>query len=309
MKKGDFGLKMRILVLGISGMLGGQVYKTFKAETDFEVIGFSRSRPSISTKRHVRFDENDVFDLDILGDDHLAQLLETVRPNVTINCIGLTKQVPNANNPMLAIKLNALLPHRLSKISKKLGSKLIHISTDCVFDGDCGGYSETDQPNARDLYGLTKQLGEILDKDHVITLRTSIIGHQQSGFGSLVDWFLSQNGHVKGYSRAYFSGLPTVTLSRIMARYCITESDLTGLYNVASMRISKLELLKLVKAAYEKDIQITACDQVSIDRSLDGSKFAKVTGFSCPDWPALIDEMRTSWLDSSDNIRVKDVQK
>ena len=230
--------------------------------------------------------------VDVLDQDALIGILERIRPDVVINCVGLIKQLADAKDPLSALPINAMLPHRLAKLCGLAGARLIHVSTDCVFSGRKGSYVETDLSDAEDLYGKSKFIGELHEVEHAITLRTSIIGHELGSNYALVDWFLSQVGPVKGYAKAIFSGLPTVELARVMRDYVIPTPGLHGLYHVSVEPIDKLSLLKLVAEVYEHKIQIIPDEQVSIDRSLDSSRFRQATGYLPPAWPELVKMMR-----------------
>ena len=211
-------------------------------------------------------------------------------PDVVVNCIGLVKQLAQAEDPLVAIPINALLPHRLARLCDLAGARLIHLSTDCVFDGSRSMYAESDCSDAKDLYGRSKYLGEV-NYGNAVTLRTSIIGHELSSAHGLVNWFLSQQGEVKGYTRAIFSGLPTVELARVLRDFVITKSELRGMYHVSAEPISKFELLGLVAQTYGKTIEITPDASVAIDRSLDSSRFRGVTGYAPPSWLNLVRDM------------------
>lgn len=282
---------MRILILGVTGMLGSAVLRTLSQDSGFEVWGTLRSAGAL---RH--FSEQDrarlLCGVDVLDQDALIGILERIRPDVVINCVGLIKQLADAKDPLSALPINAMLPHRLAKLCGLAGARLIHVSTDCVFSGRKGSYVETDLSDAEDLYGKSKFIGELHEVEHAITLRTSIIGHELGSNYALVDWFLSQVGPVKGYAKAIFSGLPTVELARVMRDYVIPTPGLHGLYHVSVEPIDKLSLLKLVAEVYEHKIQIIPDEQVSIDRSLDSSRFRQATGYLPPAWPELVKMMR-----------------
>jgi dTDP-4-dehydrorhamnose reductase len=218
-------------------------------------------------------------------------LFAKVKPHVVINCIGLIKQLAEADDPLSAIPINALLPHRLARLCDVAGARLVHMSTDCVFAGTKGMYTEADMSDAKDLYGRSKYLGEV-DYPHAITLRTSIIGHELSGAHSLVGWFLAQQGSVRGFRRAIFSGLPTVELARVIRDHVIPHPELRGLYHVSAEPINKFDLLTLVARAYGKTIDITPDDKLAIDRSLDSSRFRQATGYQPEPWPELVRRMR-----------------
>jgi dTDP-4-dehydrorhamnose reductase len=282
---------MKILVLGVSGMLGHKVFAELSGTGDYEVWGTLRS-PSLL--RH--FDEVNRarihVGIDVLDQDGLTKLFTQVRPDAVINCVGLIKQLADAEDPLTALPLNSMLPHRLLALCRLGGARLIHISTDCVFSGSRGMYREDDFSDAYDLYGKSKYIGEVRDDAHAITLRTSIIGHELDSKVALVDWFLSQQGSAKGYRRAMFSGLPTVELARIIRDFVLPRPELRGLYHVAAEPIAKYDLLSLIAEQYGKQIEIKGDDAVIIDRSLDSTRFTLATGYRAPEWPALIALMR-----------------
>lgn len=281
---------MNILVLGASGMLGNAMMRVLSEKSDWQVYGTIRSD---GAKRF--FDESIANRLlsgvDVEQTDSLMQTFARVRPDVVINCIGLVKQLSDANDPLQAIPINSLLPHRLARLCDVASARLVHVSTDCVFAGDRGGYRETDRSDAYDLYGRSKLLGEVT-YPHTITLRTSIIGHELQSAHGLVGWFLSQEKQCRGFTKAIFSGVPTAVLAGIIRDIIIPNMSLSGLYHVASKPIDKYTLLKLVAAEYAKQIDITPDDRLVIDRSLNADKFRDATGYSAPEWPAMIATMR-----------------
>ncbi|PTU75146.1 dTDP-4-dehydrorhamnose reductase family protein [Pseudomonas mangrovi] len=280
----------RILVLGVTGMLGNAVFRVFSADSAHETWGTLRSG---AAQRH--FPEQShpqlLAGVDVLDQDALVAAIARVRPDVVINCVGLIKHLADAKDPLTALPINAMLPHRLARLCALAGARLIHVSTDCVFSGRKGLYQETDLSDADDLYGKSKYIGELHDLPHAITLRTSIIGHELGSSYALVDWFLSQQGSVRGFTKAIFSGLPTVELARVMKDFVIPHPQLNGLYHVAAAPIDKHQLLGLVAAQYGKQIEIRPDDALVIDRSLDGSRFRQATGYVAPDWSELIRRM------------------
>jgi dTDP-4-dehydrorhamnose reductase len=284
---------MRVLVLGISGMLGHMVFQELHGSGHHDVWGTLRSGSLLShfeTNRHRRIRYN----IDALDIDALTKVLAEVRPDVVVNCVGLIKQIAGAEDALTALPINAMLPHRLVALCKVAAARLIHISTDCVFSGSRGNYREDDVSDAYDLYGKSKHIGEICDVAHAITLRTSIIGHELSSQRALVDWFLSQEGSVKGYRHAIFSGLPTVELSRVIRDIVIPRSDLCGLYHVSAAPVAKYDLLRLIAAQYGKAIRIDPDDEITINRSLDSSRFQAATGYIAPAWQTLVAAMHAS---------------
>ena len=198
---------MKVLVVGVGGMLGNGLARVLPAE-GVEVYGLARgpfsaeSFPRLSPDHYVRI--ADVQDLDAL-----RALLARLRPDAVINAVGVVKQLADADDPLVALPINALLPHQLARLCGETGARLVHVSTDCVFDGARGHYTEADRPDATDLYGRSKLLGEV-DYPHAITLRTSLVGHELGSCHSLIDWFLAQAGPVYGFTRAVFSGVTTV---------------------------------------------------------------------------------------------------
>ncbi|CAB3894979.1 dTDP-4-dehydrorhamnose reductase [Achromobacter mucicolens] len=286
---------MKILVLGVTGMLGSAVFSRFSDDPAFEMYGTLRGAAGL---RH--FDErhrnNLLTGVDVLDNDSLVTVMARVKPDVVINCVGLIKQLADAKDPLAALPVNAMLPHRLSRLCALASARLIHVSTDCVFDGRKGMYLESDPSDAEDLYGKSKYIGEVTSDVNAITLRTSIIGHELGSNVALVDWFLSQPGPVKGFTRAVFSGLPTTELARVMKDFVIPHPELHGLYHCAVAPIDKYSLLKLVAQVYGKDIDIIADDQLKIDRSLDATRLLQATGYVPPSWPELIREMHAHRL-------------
>lgn len=280
----------RILILGASGMLGHTALRYFAAQPDFEVFGGLRRRHA--ALQAMAPTAKLIAGVDVENSDALAALLAQVRPQVVINAIGVVKQLAAADDPLVALPINALLPHRLARLCELVGARLVHMSTDCVFTGRRGGYTEDDAPDALDLYGRSKLLGEV-DYPHAITLRTSIIGPELGGGSQgLVGWFLAQQGRVKGFTKAVFSGLPTVELARVIHRHVLPHPELHGTWQVSTAPIDKYALLSLVKQAWGRDTEIAPDAQLVIDRSLDSSAFRAATGYAPAPWPQLIQEMK-----------------
>ncbi|AZE93730.1 putative dTDP-4-dehydrorhamnose reductase [Pseudomonas orientalis] len=282
---------MKILVLGVTGMLGSAVFKYIASHTSHSVFGTMRGRGGRKYFDE-KYAENFYSDVDVLDYEALVGVFEQARPDVVINCVGLIKQLAQAKDPLSTLPLNSMLPHRLSKLCALVGARLVHISTDCVFTGEKGMYLESDISDAVDLYGKSKFIGEIQDQPHAITLRTSIIGHELASNASLVDWFLSQEGAVKGFTKAIFSGVPTSELARIITDFVIPNPELFGLYHVSAEPIDKFTLLNEIAKIYEKKIEIVPDDQLAIDRSLDSTRFRQAVGYVPPAWPDLIQFMR-----------------
>lgn len=282
---------MKVLVFGASGMIGSAMFRVLSEKKEWEVRGTLRSN---AWKRF--FPETLagklIPDVDVERHDALVRVFAQVQPDVVVNCVGLTKHHSEAEDPLLSIPLNALLPHRLADLCAATGSRLVHVSTDCVFSGTRGGYLEDDAPDAVDVYGKSKHLGEVADT-HAITLRTSTIGHElQSAYG-LLEWFLSQQGSCKGFSRAIFSGLPNVVFAQLVRDVVIPRPELSGLYHVGAQPIGKYDLLQLIARTYNKPINIERDDKFVIDRSLNTQRFQKATGYIAPGWAELIGTMHS----------------
>jgi len=280
---------MKILVLGASGMLGNAMIRVLSEKTDWQVYG------TVRTANMKRFFCSNIAEkllpgIDVEKHDSLTQAFILIRPDVVINCIGLIKQLADAEDPLQAIPINTLLPHKLARLCELSGARLVHMSTDCIFAGDKGGYRESDPSDAKDLYGRSKFLGEVV-YPHAITLRTSIIGHELQSTHGLLGWFLLQEGQCNGFTRAIFSGLPTIVLAQIIRDIVIPEKELSGVYHVAAQPISKYDLLKLIADIYGKKIDIIPSDQLVIDRSLNADRFHNATGYVVPRWPELIELM------------------
>ena len=278
-----------VLVLGASGMLGNAVFRLFANSSDYSVKGSARST-NVLRLLPPELREHVICGVDVENADSLTRLFALARPDVVINCIGLVKQLAEADDPLAAIPINSLLPHRLARLCDVARARLIHMSTDCVFTGSRGNYCEQDAADAQDLYGRSKFLGEV-DYPNAVTLRTSIIGHELSGAHSLVGWFLAQHGPVKGFTRAIFSGLPTVELARVIRDFVLPNPELRGLHHVSAAPINKFDLLNLVAQVYGKTIDITPDEKLVIDRSLDSSRFREITGYQPPAWPDLVRRM------------------
>ncbi|MBC7946415.1 MAG: SDR family oxidoreductase [Chitinophagaceae bacterium] len=282
--------KQKILILGVTGMLGHSLFKILLASDTYEVYGTARS--VIGLDRFFTEDEHRLIRPFVDADniDSIIRALASVRPDIVINCIGLIKQLPIGNDPLTAITINAQLPHRISLICSSANARLIHISTDCVFDGQAGMYTESDTPSPTDLYGRTKILGEPT-YPHCVTLRTSIIGHELKDKLGLVEWFLAQKDTVRGYTGAIYSGFPTVELAKIIKEYVLPNNDLSGLYHVSSEPISKYDLLHIIKKYYNLTTVVEPCHDFSCDRSMNSEKFRKLTGYTPSDWDTMVSAM------------------
>ncbi|WP_018387850.1 SDR family oxidoreductase [Ancylobacter sp. FA202] len=280
---------MKVVVLGALGMLGNGVTRVLAREPGVEVIAVAR-RPDAAAQLPFLYPGAVLPLFDIHDLDALRAILARTQPDVVVNAIGVIKQLVGAEDPLLTLPINAVLPHQLARLCGEAGVRLVHVSTDCVFDGARGSYSEDDTANATDLYGRSKLLGEV-DYPHAITLRTSLVGHELGTHHSLIDWFLAQEGPVAGFTRAVFSGVTTVEFGRVLVRHVLPNPGLRGLYHVSASPISKYDLLRLVADVYGKQTEIVPRPEPVIDRSLRSDRFRAATGYAPPDWPTLVQEL------------------
>jgi dTDP-4-dehydrorhamnose reductase len=280
---------MRVLILGGGGMLGHKLVQRFGPEFDT----WTTLRGSASAVECYGFFDSGrmLSGVDVMDFDTVAAAVRRVRPEAIVNCVGVIKQRPGAKDPVLSLTINSLLPHRLQRLAVAEGARLIHISTDCVFDGRKGMYTEDDPSDATDLYGRTKSLGETCGPG-ALTLRTSIVGRELLSSSGLVEWFLSRRGgRVEGYTRAIYSGFTTDVMARLLRSVLLEHRGLEGTLQVSSEPINKYDLLRLLDKAYRTGTDIVPSEEVRIDRSLDSSRFRAMTGFVPPTWTDMIDGM------------------
>jgi dTDP-4-dehydrorhamnose reductase len=288
---------MRILILGGDGMLGHKVFQRLHTHLETYVT----FRDTYGTRDHyplyAKTDHTYMFGgidaLDICG---LQKLMKQVKPVGVINCAGIVKQRDEAKAAIPSIQVNALFPHLLADLCEGQGARLIHLSTDCVFSGLKGNYSESDLPDPVDLYGRTKLLGE-LNRQGCLTLRTSIIGWELKNHASLLEWFATQRGNtIKGFRHAIYTGLATATLADLIGYLLEAKQELSGLYQVASSPITKYELLQRMRDALNwRDITIEPDEDFRCDRSLIGTRFSDTTGWRAPEWDMMIETLASEW--------------
>ncbi|MEA9598545.1 SDR family oxidoreductase [Polynucleobacter sp. AP-Sanab-80-C2] len=283
---------MKVLVLGANGMLGNEIFQAISKSNNIDSYGTLRHSnllnqfaPELSAKLIDGVEASNL--------EGVRKILRSLLPEKVINCIAINHFDRTRDQIDAAYKINVLLPHFLAKECRKIGSRLIHISTDGVFSGIKGGYSEFDIPDPIDEYGLQKLQGEVY-YENCITLRTSMIGHSLNGQSGLLDWFLGQQDFCKGYINAMFSGLPTIEIANIIKDIIIPDASLTGLYHLSADPISKYEVLELIASEYEKKIELIADNSFTINRTLDSSKFKLHTGYTAPSWEKLISHMKNA---------------
>ena len=285
---------MRTLILGGSGMLGHQLCHALSDHIET----WSTFREDPAQYQRYNYIEQE-YALGRVRAENLTsvqQAVEKVKPDAIVNCIGIVKQRDEAKQAIPSIQVNALFPHQLADLCSEQGIRLVQISTDCVFSGFRGQYTEVDVPDPVDLYGRTKLLGE-LNRPGCLTLRTSIIGWQLNTFTSLLSWFSQQRGQrIKGYQKAIYSGFSTSVLAELISDLIKTRPDLTGLYQVASDPISKYDLLIALREKMGwDDIEIEPDDNFFCDRSLVGTRFSVATGWKSPSWDEMLSGLAKEW--------------
>ena len=290
--------RTRVLILGGTGMLGHVLFLELSKVAHLDVYVTVRNSDGLDKWFPKELRANIRTNVDADNFYTVIRTLASIQPDVVINCIGLIKQLPLSSDPLTSITTNSLLPHRVSLVCRTANARMIHISTDCVFNGSKGQYTEDEPSDATDLYGRSKFLGEVA-YPHCVTLRTSIIGHELKGKLGLIEWFLAQQNIIHGFTHAIYSGVPTIELARIIKDFVLPNQKLSGIYNVSVEPISKYELLKLVADRYSKHIEIVPFDDLYQDRSLDSSLFRNATGYIPPSWQDLVNMMYQHYIEQS----------
>ena len=282
---------MKVLVMGGDGMLGHQLVKTLKPWVSVKTA--VRDQVPMDALKEILEPEDVFCGIDVRHPAAVESVINAYQPDVVVNAVGIVKQRASAAEAVPSIEVNALFPHRLLQMAEVYGGRVIHLSTDCVFSGKKGSYVEMDAPDAMDLYGRSKLLGE-LTEGNAVTLRTSMIGRELKRKKSLLEWFLAQEGPVAGYLKAIFSGLTTAELSRAILRLITVYPEARGLYHLAGPAINKFDLLHLIKKHLGLSVEIQSDERVAIDRSLDGSIFSETFGYLPPSWEDMIAELAAS---------------
>ncbi len=273
-------------------MLGHKMYQALD-DASFETYATVRQAIEDSPAEAIASSGKGHFidDVDVAEFADVERLLDRINPDVVVNCVGVIKQRDAAHDAIESITINSLLPHRLAEKCETISARMIHFSTDCVFNGEKGAYEESDPSDATDLYGRTKFLGEV-SSPGTLTLRSSIIGRELYNNTSLLEWFLAQNGkRIRGFTRAMYAGLTTNRMSQLVKDLIIHHPGLSGMYQVSGPWISKYDLLVLVREAFELDIEIERDEEVDIDRTLVGDRFSASTGFVAPSWQEMVAEL------------------
>jgi dTDP-4-dehydrorhamnose reductase len=283
---------MKALVLGGEGMLGHKMYQTLLErfpDTGCTILGSTDASPL--TKISLLKQGTVIQQQNVMDFDNVSSVIRKMEPEFLINCIGIVKQRAQAEVAIPSISINSLLPHRLADLATKWNGRVIHFSTDCIFSGKRGNYTEADQSDATDLYGKTKYLGEVVTAN-AVTLRTSIIGRELAEFTSLLEWFLAQEGKtINGYRKVIYSGVTTNYLAEVVGKIIAEKPTLSGLYQVTSTPISKYDLLTQLKQTYGLNVTINEDRETISNRSMISDKFVQATGYVCPSWPELIRQL------------------
>jgi dTDP-4-dehydrorhamnose reductase len=280
---------IKILILGSTGLLGSTLLKYFSKKNNFKCYGAIRKKSDNIKLKNIK--NTILHKINYKKRSDIIKVFNQIKPDLIINCIGVIKQLTQKNKTSEIIRVNSFLPHCLAEIvnlQKKI--RLIHFSTDCVFSGIKGNYKETDLPDALDIYGRSKLLGE-LSCSNTLTLRTSIIGHELQTKHSLLNWFLDQKKSVKGYKNVIFSGLTTLEIAKVLDKFIIPNKNLEGLYHLSGKKISKYDLLNLIKKVYKQNVKININRNVKINRSLNSNFFQQITGYKPSSWNKIIKEM------------------
>jgi dTDP-4-dehydrorhamnose reductase len=290
----------RILVVGASGMLGHEAMRVLAP--DFEVWGACRN-PELLPDLGVP-EERLLGGLDATDPGDAYRLLDMVEPDVVINALGIVKHRPEATDAIPSIEVNSLWPHVLADACVAANARMVHVSTDCVFSGSRGGYREDDVPDAFDLYGRSKLLGEVTECENVVTLRTSIIGWQLGDPIGLVAWFAAHRHEaLKGFTKAVFSGLTTQALTEMIRDVVLPDASLSGLWHVSAEPIDKHTLLSELAEKLDWDVNLTPSEAFVIDRTLDSSRFRERTGWTPPSWDEMLEALAAEWVQDMDADR------
>lgn len=284
---------MKVLILGCTGMLGNAITRYLIDKKNIDLIGtykdkskFKLLKYKIKDKYYSKF----IYQKN-LKKNLIINLIKKTKPDYVLNCIGMIKQVKTSKKMMFS--LNASFPKMLENLSNEFNFNLIHLSTDCVFSGKKGFYTEKSKVDAVDMYGKSKIMGE-LSGNKSLTIRTSIIGNELISSNGLLEWFLNSKKNVNGFTNCYFSGFPTIVLSKIIYKNFLRKKKLpiNGIIHLSSLKISKYDLLKKIKKIYNLKVKIYKNNYLKIDRSLNSIKFKSKFKFKSDSWNLMIKEMK-----------------
>jgi len=274
---------MKILILGGKGMAGHVITAYLQQKPEYHVLYTSRDK-----------NDKDGIYLDVTDSTKIEEVIDSLKPDITVNSVGILNEYAN-NNTKLAFQVNSLLPHQLEKLTERNNGKLIHISTDCVFLGTKGEYTEKDIPDGTSFYAQSKQLGEIISDKH-LTIRTSIIGPElkENGIGLFL-WFMKQKGKIQGYEKVLWNGVTTLELAKAIED--MINQDITGLYHLGSnQKISKYRLLSMIKEIFNKtDVEIIPDSNIVLDRTILSTRTDY--HYQIPTYEIMLNELK-GWMES-----------
>ncbi len=275
---------MKVLILGSDGMIGHKIAQSLNDEC--ELILSSRKSISLDT---IGVKRGKILLHDLIT-DNLDSMLKKIFPDLIINCAGITTRRGVKDNIQNTRLLNSDIPHKLDSWANLNSKKLIHFSTDCVFSGSRGNYLDNDISDANDTYGKTKAAGEV-NSFNTLTIRCSMIGRELYNFTELFEWLVkNKNKNIDGYSKVFYSGITTVRMGKIISKIIKEDINLTGIYNISSIPISKFDLLHKLSNAFGLNVDITENKNIKSNKVLNSKKFAEITGIKTPDWDDLISE-------------------
>lgn len=289
-------LKKKIIVLGATGMLGSQITRYLNKANNYHIICIIRDKKkfkllNIKNKKFLT-----VIYCNLDNSKKIEKIIKKIKPDYLINCVGMVKQIMSPKNKKLTYFLNVKIPKYLSKFALNQNFQLIHFSTDCVFSGKKGNYSEISKTDCIDYYGITKLKGEIRS-NNTINLRTSIVGHELNTKIGLLEWFMFSTKKVYGFKNSIFSGLTTLEIAKFLDNYIIKKSLLkSGVFHLSSKPINKFNLLKMIARIYKKKILIIPENSVKCDRSLNSNKLKKIVKYKSKSWKRMLTELRYEYL-------------
>lgn len=287
---------MKILILGLSGMLGHKLFSYLQKQNTYELYATTTTDFEIEHPNFKIVNKKNIFFSKTQNIDFLKKIFKDIKPDLVINCIAILKESFFDLNPLKFVEINTIFPLKISELSKIFGFRFIHFSTDILYADTNKLSCENDKITLEGPYAASKFLGEVKNNNS-LTIRTSIIGHQLNNKNSLVEWFLSYRGEtVNGYSNVIYSGLPTTEISKIIHEKIIPNVNLKGIINISSNPISKFELLKKIKKYYNKKVKINIDNSAISNRSLDSNLFNNKTGYLAPDWDVLVKEMFNDFI-------------
>ena len=277
---------MRILILGIDGMIGHKIAQSLS--NNYQIIGSTRKDLSLQS---IGLNDGSLYKKDFIKDDYNSFFNE-ISPDVIINCIGITTRRGIASNPLNTDLINTQFPHKISEWVSINNRKLIHFSTDCIFSGNSGDYLDEDKPDADDIYGLSKAKGEI-NNNYTLTIRSSMIGREIYNRTELFEWLYSmRNRNIEGYSNVIYSGVTTVWMGNVIKEILENHTSLAGIYNISSKPISKYQLLLKFSEAFKLNINISENSNIKSNKVLISKKFTEITGINAPNWDDLIPDFK-----------------